>query len=207
MPKARPYVRKPDPKKEGVVHWPYTLPPAGYEGKMKPGAREVDNPYDVGPERITVTCNTRNDAIESLMARGRITEAQKQAGDRVRTLYEKVEGSGARGIDYADQRVDGGKIATTVNLTQLEAIESLGNLSKRVGKVGYAVLVSCAGQGLSLRQVADTWSEGRASRSEMDFISGTLQAALGEAAVYFGLASPSTAPSARVGTVKPSKRP
>lgn len=178
----------------------------GYDGRFKPGQKEVKNPNPVGPDRITVDINTKHDAVETLLARGRITEAQKQAGDRVRALYEAMQGSGARGVDLGAVRVDGGQVARNQSLSQLEAIETLGNLSRVLGKIGYQVVILCAGQGFGLRQTADTWCGRTASRSEMDFISGTLQAALGEAAVHFGLQTPSKAPSARLARVCAAQR-
>lgn len=191
---------KPDKTKEAEP------PKHGSEGRYKLGTREIDNPYDVGPDRITVQVNVKHDAIESLFDRKRINAAQKQAGDRIRRLYERMQGAGARGVDLQAVRVDGGQAARSQSLDQLEAIETLGKLAAVLGIIVYPLLIRCAGQGMDMRQTADDFYGGRATRSQLDFVSQSVQAGLGEAAVFFRLQSPSRAPSARVAHLCPVKR-
>lgn len=178
-----------------------TKPPAtpkhGYDGRFKPGHKTVSDPYDGKP--LHVACNARHDALESLYVRKRINEAQKRAGDRVAALCVRSAGEGVKGIDYADDRVDGGPAWKDIPTSRMEAAQELAALSRAVGKLGYAVLVRVAGDGFEIQEVARLWSGNpRPSKMERDYVSKTLQDALSEAAVHYGFQNAERGPSARI---------
>lgn len=169
----------------------------GYDGRFKPGTKTVADPYDGKP--LHVACNARHDPLESLYVRKRINEAQKRAGDRVAALCVRSAGEGVKGIDYADDRVDGGPAWKDIPTSRMEAAQELGLLSRAVGKLGYAVLIRVVGDGFEIQEVAKLWSGNpKPSKMERDYVSKTLQDALSEAAVYYGFQSDQSGPSARV---------
>lgn len=181
MPKAR---RKP------------ALP--GYDGRFKPGAKTVIDPYS-GKEEVKWV-NTRHDALENLFARKKITAAQKEAGDRIAALHVRASGAGARGMDYADDRVDGGGVWKDIPASQLDAMKALAEVSRVVGKVGYAVLIRVACDGCSLRDVVMMMTgKNRPNKYECDYVSRTFRDALDELAVHFRLQPQNCAPSGRLG--------
>ncbi len=175
---------------------PTNLP--GHDGRFHLGEKTILDPYS-GKEELKAV-NTKHDALENLFSRGTISQAQKQAGDRVAALHVRAAGSGAKGIDYADDRVDGGGVWKDIPASQLDAMQELARVSRVVGKVGYAVLIRVAADGLSLREVAIMLAgRDRPSAGECDYVSRTFKDALDEAAVYFQLQTQSMAPSRRLG--------
>lgn len=177
---------------------PAALP--GYNGQFRLGEKTVIDPYS-GKEEVK-RVNTRHDALETLFARGAISKAQKEAGDRVAALHVRAAGSGAKGIDYADDRVDGGGVWKDIPTSHLEAMQELARLSRVVGLVGYAVLIRVAADGCSLREVAVMMvGKEKPNKYECDYVSRMFKDALDEAAVHFRLQMRNKAPSHRLGAL------
>lgn len=177
---------------------PSALP--GHNGQFKLGQKTVTDPYS-GKEEVK-TVNTRHDALETLFARGAVSRAQKEAGDRIAALHMRAAGSGAKGIDYADDKVDGGGVWKDIPASQLDAMQQLARLSRVVGLVGYAVLIRVAADGCSLREVAVMMvGKDKPNKYECDYVSRTFKDALDEAAVFFRLQSREKAPSRRLGSL------
>lgn len=182
------------PKPAAKTH----TPKHGFDGRVRLEPKDIEDPWSGKVERKLG--NACHDTLEALHSKGRIDDAQKRAGDRVRALHERSAGAGAKGIDYADDRVDGGGVWKDIPAHQLDGMMELARLSRAVGKVGYAVLIRVAVDGCNIGDIARMLtSKPKPSPIERDYASRTLKDALDEAAVYFGYQTQSRSPSARLG--------
>jgi hypothetical protein len=120
----------------------------------------IDNPYFArghpisasNPERIAAVINVRESAITTLYARGKIDDAQKEAADRFRSLWETLGGKGASSIDPAREHVDGGKMPEPISERQVRAATELAKARLELGARGYWLVARICGEGCSLAE-------------------------------------------------------
>lgn len=123
---------------------------------------EIDNPlyqraHDgaAGNERkIRAAYNPRESFVGFLYFKGKIGDAEKLAGDRIRQAYEAMGGAGAGAIDYTRTRVDGGRIAEPLSERQLSAGQFLKSVRGWLGPAGHEITIRLAGEGCWPRDLA-----------------------------------------------------
>ncbi|QPC45047.1 hypothetical protein HW532_21520 [Kaustia mangrovi] len=169
-----------------------TLAGPGYDGRRELVSDEVEDPYFPG-RRERVTRNARHDPIEHLYHKGKIGQAEREAGRRVRELVEAlgldavraIVLDGARGggqrTEFADRRIDAGRRMLALRL----------DLGRRMTEL----LVRIAGYGETVTSVAigeETDRAGRANGACSDALRKNVgylfRAALQDAAEHFGYA-------------------
>lgn len=136
---------------------------AEVEGKM------VDNPlHNVAhdgetwnPKKIRVAVNVKESALVVLEQRGSIDDAQVKAGERFRSIWEALGGSGTGAFDYSREPVDGGGAREALSERQIAAGQDLAE-ARRVLGIGYDVMVKVAGEGLGISELTDNQSKRRA---------------------------------------------
>lgn len=150
---------------------------------------EVADPFEPG-RKITVAKNIHSHPAEWLFANGRIDEAQRVAGLRVRALYERSEIGGSAAIDYSRVRVDGGTLADPDAEAVHEARRALVGVRGAVGVGGYAILMPVMGEGLQAGQLArerPSLARGLSGRRAEGYIIGRLREALDDLVQHWGL--------------------
>lgn len=124
---------------------------------------KVSNPFfDPGyadsranPSQIPVTINTRESSIATMFARRQISEKQKIASDRFRSLYEAAGYTGTSALDYSVEVVDGGKAPSDgLFQTRVDAVSELATISTELGKIGHEVIIRICGQGCTIAETA-----------------------------------------------------
>ena len=145
----------------------------------------VDNPYFLrghetdatNPDRIHVTLNTKESAVETLFARGQLGISQKRAADRFRALWEAAGGK-VSSIDYSADRVDGGRGEPII--TKLEAAKQMQRCRDLLGLRGFENVQAVCGEGKALSEL----SPHKRARLTM---ADNLRADLDDLAVMWGL--------------------
>lgn len=99
------------------------------------------------PKQVHTSINVRESAVETLFARGHLTQLQKKAADRFRGYYEAYASANVRALDYSRDQVDGGSKPAPVSSQRIHARKELKKCLPLVGKRGYALLVSVCGHG------------------------------------------------------------
>lgn len=98
---------------------------------------EVDDPYE--PEsKLLVMRSVRDDPLALLHARGRIDEAQYQAGRAFQSDFETAE-RGPRAIDPGREAVDGGLAPEAITEGQRKAARRLARVHADLGLDGSAL--------------------------------------------------------------------
>lgn len=162
-----------------------TLPDIGHS-KVDPALCTVDNPLynrahdgeTWNPKHVTGLRNVRESALVTLEQRGLLDDAQIKAGDRFRTIWESLGGSGAGSFDYSREPVDGGGPVAALSDRQIQAGIDLAACRKVLG-IGYDVMVKVAGEGMAVTEMTKSKNLQRAY-IEM------LKQGLTALAVYFG---------------------
>lgn len=132
---------------------PVTL--AGNPGlEVKPVV--VQDPYQPRAT-LVVMKNIRTTPLDNLLWKKRITDVEKQAGEQYQRLWEASEIGGAKAIDYARSRVDGGA-GPQFPLTQavVSARMELIRVHEELGATAATVLRLVVGEGMTIRQVVET---------------------------------------------------
>ena len=157
--------------------------------KLEVVSADMDNPYyspdhavsSTNPRRIRVTKNLRESAIEPLHARGKLDDAQKEAADRFRALWEACGGAGAGAMDYSRTHVDGGGARDPISERQVDAGKELASIRMLLGKRNYDLVCKVCGQGLSF---SDITTDARAKLTMAD----NLRDSLNDLAQLYGIA-------------------
>lgn len=151
--------------------------------KVKPGnapvksERTVDNPYRAG-EKIKATVNLAEHPLEMMLSRGRLTQAQYEAGIRFRAIYEHAMIGPGRGIDPGKIKVDGGKLGDPLSDAVVNAHYELRRLAYELGQVGERIVSSVCGAGVTVSDLAKRWPSPDAERARMDYLNIRLREAL-----------------------------
>lgn len=129
---------------------------AGCDGKFVVGERVVEDPYEAGA-KLRARVNLAEHPLELMRAKKRLDEALYLAGTRFRALYECAQIGGARGIDPAKVKVDGGRAGDPLGVSVAEAHRELGRLYGWLGEAGSRIVERVCGQGLSVAELAESW--------------------------------------------------
>lgn len=130
----------------------------GRDAAIRQVTRQVENP-DWRPDRegerafprqTVALVNVKESAIETLFARNFLGSAQKQAADRFRALYEAAGGT-MSGIDYAMDRVDGGRGDPVAG--KLIAAHELRRCRDLLGQRGFDNVQAVCGEGRALTEL------------------------------------------------------
>lgn len=164
--------------------------PAKHVGKLDIVTVDMDNPYfnpdhltsATNPKRIRVTKNLRESAVETLFARGKLDQAQKQAADRFRATWEACGGAGTGAMDYTRTHVDGGGARDPISERQVDAGKELARCRSLLGQRNYDLVCKVAGQGLSF---GDITTDQRAKLTMAD----NLRTSLDDLAQVWGITS------------------
>ncbi len=121
-------------------------------------AADVPDPYE--PEKpLRVMRNLREHPLHMLAHNGRITDAQKWAGEIFRAKYERAVIGASIAIDYSKERVDGGPAIEPLTEGQQRAVEWLNQVARypSIGKIGFAILTQICGEGRGIAETAEKW--------------------------------------------------
>ena len=154
--------------------------------KVLPALSEIDNPLHNpahdgeiwNPKKITGLRNMKESALVTLEQRGALDEAQAAAGNRFRSIWEALGGSGAGSFDYSREPVDGGGARSALSDRQIQAGIDLAACRQALG-IGYDIMVKVAGEGKAVTELTESKNLQRAY-IEM------LKQGLTALAVYFG---------------------
>jgi len=141
-----------------------------WRSKVVEGERTVDDPYQPGL-KVRARVNLAEHPLELMRARGRIDDAQYEAGVRFRAIYERAMIGGGGGIDPARIRVDGGAPGDAFTDDVAMALNDLRRLSRDLGMIGYRVLQAVAGQGETISDLAARWQGTDAERIKHSYLS------------------------------------
>lgn len=141
------------------------------------GTRIVDDPIEAGA-KLKATVNLAEHPLEMMLSRGRLTQAQYEAGIRFRAIYEHATIGPGRGIDPGKIKVDGGKMGDPLSDAVLHAHGELKRLAWALGLVGERVVSSICGAGLTVSELAKRWPTPDAERARMDYLTIRLREAL-----------------------------
>ena len=150
---------------------------------------EVPDPFEPG-RKIVVAKNVLAHPAELLFANGRIDEAQRMAGARVMSLYERAEIGGSAAIDYSRVRVDGGILADPLAEAVHEARRALLGVRQAVGVGGYAILMPVMGEGIHVHRLVrerPALARGLSGKRAEGYITGRLREALDDLVQHWGL--------------------
>ena len=118
-------------------------------GKTKPKAQKAD--------RATVVQRVDRTEAET-MKNGYLDMLQSQAMDRFESLIVAAQ-FGAGAMDPSNEPVDGGKVWFEIPDHILEAHKRLGEASRHIGMVSYAIVYKFVIEGKKADQVAKDFSE------------------------------------------------
>jgi hypothetical protein len=154
--------------------------------QVQPVFSEIDNPLhnpahdgeSWNPKKITGLKNMKESALVTLEQRGLLNEAQVAAGNRFRSIWEALGGSGAGSFDYSREPVDGGGPRSALSDRQIQAGIDLADCRRILG-IGYDIMVKVAGEG---KAVAEITPSKNLQRAYIEI----LKQALTALAVHFG---------------------
>lgn len=120
---------------------------------------EVENPYAVGPLKITVAVSTRDDPLRGMLARGQIDQAQFEAGRLWQKYREQSEVGGIRAIDTTREPVDGGgAYPEPITDAQRKAVMQLKAADGKLGERGREIIEMVLWHRYSITQVAAAYA-------------------------------------------------
>lgn len=157
----------------------------GFDGRRHLVPREVHNPHDIDGGTITVMVNIGHSPVMAMHQRGQITDAQAQAGNRYRDLWETATIGGAKAIDLTNEPVDGGRIAQPFNDSVIQAHRELAPLNAKLGLRDSAVMIAVAAQCMTVKEYAAVCGDG--SARGIDRMGARFRDALTTAAHHWGL--------------------
>ncbi len=123
--------------------------------------RELDNPgYDPAhdealgnPRMAPVVIDTRESAVESLFARGRLDVHQKRVADIFRQRWEAYSRDNVQALNYERDTVSGGVGRLSASEAQITARRQLRIARIALGRRGYELVVEVCGKGRSLGEI------------------------------------------------------
>jgi hypothetical protein len=121
------------------------------------GERTIMDPLEPG-QRYTAVVNVRESSIDHMHSRGRINNAQNEAGQRFRRLWEKAAVGRNQAMDTTKEFVDGGGMIDPISDDLVKASIELNRVMSRVGHIGSRLLMSIVGEGARIEDAAKEWS-------------------------------------------------
>lgn len=132
-------------------------PKHGSDGRLQIGEREVDDPLEPGAKARAIV-NVRESAIDHMFSRKRINISQKEAGDRLRKIWEQAAIGRPGALDPAKEFVDGGIPGDPLSDGLVWAAKELEDALRVGGPVGSQFLISIVCEGKRIEDVAAQWS-------------------------------------------------
>lgn len=127
-------------------------------GGAEYAAVKIADPFE--PERpLAALKNIRVHPLDYLEARGRITAAQKAAGDWFLEIYEHAEIGGARAIDYERVKVDVSFVHRGIPKETAEAVQQLAAIRLAIGATFYRVLLKIIGEKMMPVDLGREWGK------------------------------------------------
>lgn len=148
-------------------------------------AATVADPFD--GTALRVAKNVRVHPLDTMRARGRLTEAQKAAGDRFLAIYDRSQIGGARAIDYSRLKVDVSFSYDGLDEGAAAATSMLADVCREVGRRTYVLLVRVIGQRLAFWDMARRL-DGTVDQAEAEHVAWAFGKAIDDLADYFGCA-------------------
>lgn len=108
-------------------------------------------------DRATVKRIDRTDA-QKMAGNGYLDMLQSQAAAQFEALVIKTK-YGGESIDYTMTPVDGGPIWVEIPSSVIDAHKRLGEASRHIGKIGYAIVHKFTCDGLSAAEIAQQFGE------------------------------------------------
>lgn len=152
---------------------------------MEFGSVAIIDPYS-GKVEIKAR-NIRNHPLDHMMARGRITDAQLEAGNRFLLIWERSEIGGARAIDPGQIKVDTSYWHRGLALGVMAATADLNAIETKLGRRAYTLLVRIIGHRQSPFDLVRD-AGGGVYAPAAAHISASFKEALDDLAVHFGCA-------------------
>lgn len=119
------------------------------------GVMTVTDPFDGEPRKKIIAL--RNDPLGHMHVKGYVDDVQLKAGRAYQRDYGQAEIGGARGIDPAVDKVDGGKFSEPDTDTRLAAQDELERIHAALGEYGRDLVGFVLGQNVQLAMVAQMW--------------------------------------------------
>jgi hypothetical protein len=160
----------------------------GHEGKRHLVPREVHNPHDIDGGTITVMVNIGHSPVMKMHERGQVSDAQAQAGNRYRELWERATIGGSKAIDTTLEPVDGGRVSQPFNDAVFRAHRELHDVNRRLGVQDSALMIAVAAQCMTIREYAAVC--GHNSRRGEEYMGQRFRDALTAAAHVWGYIKP-----------------
>jgi hypothetical protein len=125
----------------------------------------VDNPlwsraYDgdkTNPRKITAMRNVKESPAAFLYSKGALDDAQLEAADMFRKLFEAMGGTGARAIDWRREFVDGGRTPEPISVRSIHAGMALRAAHKVLvaehGVFGWKLVGYVCGEGKHIHEM------------------------------------------------------
>jgi hypothetical protein len=147
---------------------------------------QVADPYDGKP--LTVSKNARVHPLDHMASRGRLTDAQKVAGDRFLEIFDSSQIGGAQAIDYSRVKVDVSFVYRGLDEGAMQATDELSAICRALGKRAYTLLVRIIGHRLGVFDLARQ-SNGHVDRKLANHLSDSIKEALDDLSEHFGSAT------------------
>ena len=135
---------------------------------IETGTMKLENPHWTrandgehwAPRYIHPVVNLRESAIVELFVKKALDEAQFEAAEKFRRLFEALGGKGARAMDYTREFVDGGRFPDPIGDAQIDAGKKLAaayeHLTKQHGLYAWRLVSYICGEGRSIRELTET---------------------------------------------------
>jgi len=107
------------------------------------------------PKRVPALQNVRESALVTMERRGMLDDAQIEAGNRFRSVWEALGGAGAGSFDYSREPVDGGGPRSALSDRQIQAGLDLADCRRVLG-IGYDIMVKVAGEGKAVTELTQS---------------------------------------------------
>ncbi len=142
---------------------------------------KIADPYQP-EEPLAVVKNIRVHPLDYLEKRGRVTTAQKAAGDWFLEIYERAEIGGARAIDYERVKVDVSFVHRGIPKETAEAVQQLAAIRLAIGATFYRVLLKIIGEKMMPADLGREWDK------PWKLVAGVFRLALDDLADFRGAA-------------------
>lgn len=163
----------------------------GSEGRVEMGHRMISDPLEPG-QQYEATVNVRESSIDHMHSRGRIDNAQNEAGQRFRKLWERAAVGRNQAMDTTKENVDGGGFIDPISDELVKASIELNRVMNRLGPVGSKLLIAVVGEGTRIEDAAKDWSRAggvvRGDRAE-GYVTGRMIEALDDLVSFWKLES------------------
>lgn len=115
----------------------------------------VDDPLEPGA-KLKVLRNVRDDPLAEMHARGKVDDAQFNAGREWQRHHEAAEVGSVSAIDPTKEAVDGGKIPEPFTDRQRRARLKLAAAHNELGPYGWSIIFDALGRRMTIAEIAES---------------------------------------------------